>query len=308
MSSLYKSYTGTVSSYDGLGGVFYSGQIFTTDVGFYLTSVKIKAYSRFGTPLNGTLKIRAVSGGLPTGADLASVALPTITDSDTAGLVYEAVLSSPLLLSAGTKYAIIVTDTADSGLRWKLNGSGGDSDQYFVASTDSGSSWTNYSPDIHWFECWGTPATEPPVVQTDAVSDILDVSAVGNGEVTDVGVDDVDERGFVISTSSHGDPGDIAPADSDYEGYVNETGDFSAEAFSLALDSLDPSTTYYVRAYAHNSDGYAYGDEVSFDTLATPPFRFENIPGVVFDEADKQTIFAERLNNMLERIEALEAE
>ena len=27
-----------------------------------------------------------------------------------------------------------------------------------------------------------------------------------------------------------------------------------------------PNTTYYVRGYAHNSAGYAYGSEVSFTT------------------------------------------
>jgi hypothetical protein len=31
---------------------------------------------------------------------------------------------------------------------------------------------------------------------------------------------------------------------------------------------LASSTTFYVRAFAHNSAGYSYGAEVTFDTLA----------------------------------------
>src|SRR5690606_2803238 len=37
--------------------------------------------------------------------------------------------------------------------------------------------------------------------------------------------------------------------------------------FDDAIASLTPDTTYYVRAWAENADGFAYGDEVSFETL-----------------------------------------
>jgi hypothetical protein len=35
-----------------------------------------------------------------------------------------------------------------------------------------------------------------------------------------------------------------------------------------AEGGLASSTTFYVRAFAHNSVGYSYGAEVTFDTLA----------------------------------------
>ena len=38
-------------------------------------------------------------------------------------------------------------------------------------------------------------------------------------------------------------------------------------AFDAVLSSLDPHTTYYVRAYAYNSLGVGYGNQVSFTTL-----------------------------------------
>lgn len=153
----------------------------------------------------------------------------------------------------------------------------------------------------------GIYTVDVPVVSTAAVSDILDVSATGNGSIDDVGSGGVDERGFVWDEASHGDPGNVAPASSDYADAVTETGSFSTGDFTGSLSTLTPATTYYVRAYAHNSDGYAYGDEVSFDTAAEPPFRFANLPGITYDPDDNVTIFAERLNDMLERIEALES-
>jgi uncharacterized protein (TIGR02145 family) len=40
-------------------------------------------------------------------------------------------------------------------------------------------------------------------------------------------------------------------------------------SFSGTLTGLTPNSTYYVRAYATNSSGTAYGNEVSFTTLTT---------------------------------------
>ena len=37
------------------------------------------------------------------------------------------------------------------------------------------------------------------------------------------------------------------------------------------MANLEPGTTYYVRAYAENSQGVSYGMEVSFITVANPP-------------------------------------
>lgn len=115
-----------------------------------------------------------------------------------------------------------------------------------------------------------TPTSDLPSVTTDSVGDIATYSATGNGTITDIGGSDVDLRGFVWSTSSHANPGDVAPASSDYDDYISESGTFSTGAFTGALDTLSPETTYYVRAWAHNDDGYSYGDEVDFATLAIP--------------------------------------
>lgn len=45
-------------------------------------------------------------------------------------------------------------------------------------------------------------------------------------------------------------------------------------AFSLDIDGLEKETTYYVRAYAINSAGVGYGEELSFTTTAIQPGVF----------------------------------
>ena len=145
-----------------------------------------------------------------------------------------------------------------------------------------------------------------PTLDTLSATGINHSSATLNGEITDTGGENADERGFVWGTTTQGDPGDVAPASAGYDDNSTETGDFPAETFAHAIVGLTPETTYYVRAYAHNSAGYAYGDEISFATDVAPTFRFTNIAGVVFNEADTTTIFAERLNDILDRLDALE--
>ena len=110
------------------------------------------------------------------------------------------------------------------------------------------------------------PPPPLPTVTTQAVDEITHNSGDGNGEVTDTGEGDVTERGFVYSTSTHADPGDVSPATSDYEDVVNESGTYGTGVFSLTMSGLDHATKYYVRAYAMNSEGYSYGDEVEFTT------------------------------------------
>lgn len=139
-----------------------------------------------------------------------------------------------------------------------------DSDYTGILSADNGSNKpqlvVNYSP-----------ATTPPTVTTQAVSSIGTTSATGNGNITATGTSTPDERGFVWSTSSHGDPGNVAPASSGYSGAQTSSGSFGTGAFTGSLSSLSAGTLYYVRAYAHSSDGYAYGSEVSFTTTSTTP-------------------------------------
>jgi hypothetical protein len=109
-----------------------------------------------------------------------------------------------------------------------------------------------------------------PTVTTQAASSVAEETATGNGNITATGNEDADARGVVYSTSTQGAPGNVAPASSGYSGVVTASGTFGTGAFTSSLTTLDPATTYYARAYAHNSAGYAYGSEVNFTTLDWP--------------------------------------
>jgi hypothetical protein len=75
---------------------------------------------------------------------------------------------------------------------------------------------------------------------------------------------------MVASTTSHSNPSNTAPADSDYESVFTDTGTFTEGAFTKAITGLSNGTLYYVRAYAENGVGFDYGNEVTFTTLGEP--------------------------------------
>jgi hypothetical protein len=101
------------------------------------------------------------------------------------------------------------------------------------------------------------PTVNLPVLTTVSLSAIAQATATGGGIITTYGSEDVTARGVCWSTS-HG-PTTSSSKTSDGSGIGT---------FSSSLTGLLPSTTYYVRAYATNNTGTAYGNEMTFTTLA----------------------------------------
>lgn len=107
--------------------------------------------------------------------------------------------------------------------------------------------------------------TEPitvqiPTVTTDLISGITQTSATGGGNVTSGGGITVKARGVCWGNTP-------APTTSS-----NITSDGTGEgAFTSSLTGLSPNTTYFVRAYATNNLGTAYGTEQTFTTQNTGP-------------------------------------
>lgn len=122
---------------------------------------------------------------------------------------------------------------------------------------------------------WESGGVVPPTVTTSTASNVEDTTATGNGSITDTGGENCDHRGVVWDDATHGDPGNTAPASSDYVtaggGYADESGDFGAGAFTASMTSLPTGTTIYYRAWAHNSAGYSYGGEETFLTKPAAP-------------------------------------
>jgi uncharacterized protein (TIGR02145 family) len=98
-----------------------------------------------------------------------------------------------------------------------------------------------------------------PTVTTGDITGITETSATGGGNVTSDGGASVTARGVCWNTTG-------TPTISN-----NKTTDRSGTgAFASSLTGLTALTTYYVRAYATNSNGTAYGNQVSFTTSPVP--------------------------------------
>ncbi|OGD09930.1 MAG: hypothetical protein A2Y86_00420 [Candidatus Aminicenantes bacterium RBG_13_62_12] len=114
-----------------------------------------------------------------------------------------------------------------------------------------------------------------PTVTTAAVSNITGSSADSGGNVTSDGGESVTARGVCWNTT-----GSPTTADSSTS---NGTG---TGAFTSSLTGLTPGTTYYVRAYATNSVGTAYGGQETFTTDTVPTVTTTAVTNVTSSSAD----------------------
>lgn len=102
-----------------------------------------------------------------------------------------------------------------------------------------------------------------PIVSTQPVTDIGATTAVLHGSIESKGIPAYTERGFVYSTIFKN-----PTIESDEKVVVRGTG---VGEFSANLSGLDKDVTYYVRAYATNREGTAYGEAVSFEAVRQLP-------------------------------------
>ena len=95
-----------------------------------------------------------------------------------------------------------------------------------------------------------------PTVTTADVTNIGETTATSGGNVTDDGGAALSARGVCWSTSQNPTISNSHTTDG------NGTGSYTSN-----LTNLTANTTYYVRAYATNEKGTAYGEERSFTTV-----------------------------------------
>ncbi len=96
-----------------------------------------------------------------------------------------------------------------------------------------------------------TVETYPPIED-----ELTSYSAICGGEITDDGGSPVMQRG--VCWSNH--PGPTLEDEHTREGE-------GAAQFSSTMESLEPGTRYFVRAYATNQVGTGYGDQIDFVTV-----------------------------------------
>ncbi|MBO6025669.1 MAG: virulence RhuM family protein [Bacteroidales bacterium] len=111
---------------------------------------------------------------------------------------------------------------------------------------------TSYGEDLTFVTTEGLPT-----VTTSGVTNITATTAVGGGAVTDGGTSAVTERGICWSNSHN-------PTTSG----SHATSGTGVGSYTVNMTGLTAGKTYYVRAYAVNSNGTSYGAEESFETEA----------------------------------------
>ncbi len=127
--------------------------------------------------------------------------------------------------------------------------------KYYARAYATSASGTIYGDELNF-----TTLPVVPVLTTAAITVITGNSATGGGNVTVGGGADVTARGIVFGLNHNPTTADTKTSD------LKGTG-----AFVSLLTGLKGNKTYYVRSYAINSAGTAYGPEVSFTTLVDMP-------------------------------------
>ena len=166
---------------------------------------------------------------------------------------------SPVTGSTGTPVSVTPTDLLPNIT-------------YHYRAVGQNASGTTYGTDM----TFTTNPANAPTVTTANVTNIAALSASGGGNVSDEGGAAVTARGVCWSTAPTPTTADSLTS--------NGTG---TGAFTGSLTGLSANTTYYVRAYATNIYGTAYGSEISFITNAinTPTVTTTNVTNITATSA-----------------------
>jgi len=123
---------------------------------------------------------------------------------------------------------------------------------YYVSAYATNSKGTSYGETL----TFSTSKTIViPTVTTTAISNITFDTALSGGEIVDNGGSEIIAKGICWSLTAN-------PTVDDSK----TTNEVASENFVSTLSPLSTNTTYYVRAYAQNSKGIAYGASLSFTT------------------------------------------
>ena len=135
---------------------------------------------------------------------------------------------------------------------------------YYLRAYAANNAGTGYGSELSF-----TTLATIPSLTTEAISNITESSATSGGNITTDGGASVTARGVCWSTSANPTVTDNITSNG------SGTGSFTSD-----LTDLNAGTTYYVRAYATNSVGTAYGAEESFTTDQYPAIRLKTGTGL----------------------------
>jgi hypothetical protein len=161
--------------------------------------------------------------------------------------------SGTILWTSGGVAICSATGHQDSP-RITTDGTGGAVITWYDPRSGTGDIYAQY------INAGGTLAVMKPAVTTATISTIGITTATGGGNVTNDGGETVSARGVCWNTSTN-------PTTSN----GHTTDGSGTGTFISNLTNLAPNTLHYVRAYATNSAGTSYGDNVTFTTIPTLP-------------------------------------
>ena len=127
---------------------------------------------------------------------------------------------------------------------------------YYVRAYATNNVGTSYGNEISFM----TNDSIPELTTTD-ISNITFNSASSGGSISHDGGGDIQSRGVVWSTFENPNI-----SNSSFTEDGTGTGEFESN-----ITNLEPGTLYYLRSHAANSEGVAYGNQVSFETEITTP-------------------------------------
>lgn len=110
-----------------------------------------------------------------------------------------------------------------------------------------------------WIITSSSPINNLPSVSTSLITSITNSSSISGGLVSSQGGSLVSARGVCWNTTPNPTTANSFTTDASGTG-----------SFSSTISGLVSNTTYYVRAYATNSSGTAYGLQQTFTTSSTP--------------------------------------
>jgi hypothetical protein len=230
------------------------------------TTYYVRAYATnsVGTAYASAISFTTTAATIPTGVTtnaITSLSQTTATGggnitndggaSITArGICWSSSTSSPTIINSKT------VDGSGIGMFTSLLTGLSSNTSYYVRAYATNSAGTTYGA----YQIFKTSAaTTPTGVSTSAISSVTQTTASSGGTISNDGGAAITSRGVCYST--------FTSSPTIYDSTTSNGSGIGS--FTSSLTGLSPNSTYYVRGYATNSAGTAYGTVISFSTLAS---------------------------------------